>query len=342
MKKNKTNFIGLFYFFVHFILEVTTFYIMASYTDSKSFWYIAVLFDLFAFVPQALIGTISDKNRKINFGLIGVILTTAAITIFKLNMNNGLILIFLTIGNCLIHVHGAELTLRTSGGKTFPSALFVSGGSFGIITGKLLSMYNITPLVVILINIISLLIILYTRKYQANEDNYLDKFNYANSEINIKVVIILAVLVVAIRSYMGFALPTSWNKPITQTSLLDCFLGIGKATGGILIDKVNIKAAAIISTVVALPFILFGNNNMVISLIGIMFFSMTMPVTLAIIVSELKDNPGLAFGLTTTGLFVGSIPVFFYNVNSLIPNYLMLTLLTLLSIIILYKITVRR
>ena len=342
MKKNNSNLIGLLYFLVHFILETTTFYIISSYTTSKSFWYIAILFDLFAFVPQALIGAISDKYRNINFGLIGVILTTVATTLLKLNANYILIVTFLTIGNCFIHVHGAESTLRTSNGKMFPSALFVSGGAFGIITGKLLNKYNITPLIIILANIISFLIISYTKKYQKEEDNYLDKYNYANPNINIKVSLLLAVFVVAIRSYMGYAIPTSWNDTIYKTILLYCFMGIGKATGGILIDKINIKTAAIVSTVVALPFIIFGNNNMIISLIGIMFFSMTMPVTLAITVSWLKTNPGIAFGLTTTGLFLGSMPLFFYKVDSLVLNYILLTSLTILSIIILYKITDKR
>ena len=342
MKKNSPNIIGLLYFLVHFILETTTFYIVSFYTKSEYFWYMAVLFDLFAFVPQALIGTISDKYRKINFGLIGVILTTTAVTLLKLEAHYILVLTFLTIGNCFIHVHGAEATLRTSNGKMFPSALFVSGGAFGIITGKLLAMHNITPLIVIIVNIISFLIILYTKKYQLSEDTNLNKYNYANSNMNIKIVILLAVIVVAVRSYMGYAIPTGWNNTLYKTILLYCFMGVGKVTGGILIDKINIKMAAIISTVISLPFILFGNSHMIISLIGIMFFSMTMPVTLAIIVSELKTNPGLAFGLTTTGLFVGSLPVFIYRITSVSLNYITLTILTIISIIILYKITDKR
>ena len=57
----------------------------------------------------------------------------------------------------------------------------------------------------------------------------------------------------------------------------------------------------------ALPFLLFGDRYMLISLIGVMFFSMTMSVTLAVLVSVLPDAPGLAFGLTASALWPGMI-----------------------------------
>ena len=43
---------------------------------------------------------------------------------------------------------------------------------------------------------------------------------------------------------------------------------------------------------------------MIVSLIGVAMFSMTMSITLAILVSVLKKKPGLAFGLTTIGLWL--------------------------------------
>ena len=65
---------------------------------------------------------------------------------------------------------------------------------------------------------------------------------------------------------------------------------------------------------------------------------MTMPVTLAILVSRLKKNPGIAFGLTTIALFVGSFPAFFFIINSLLINGIVFTILTILCTIILVKI----
>ena len=115
-----------------------------------------------------------------------------------------------------------------------------------------------------------------------------------------------------------------------QTFLLFTFMGIGKALGGILSDIFGIKKVAILSTILAIPFLAFGDKVMVVSLIGVMFFSMTMAITLASIVSVLKKNPGLAFGFTTIGLFLGTVPIFFVKIPSMITNIIMIAVLSLL------------
>ena len=61
-----------------------------------------------------------------------------------------------------------------------------------------------------------------------------------------------------------------------------------------------------------------------------MFFSMTMSITLAILVSVLKKTPGLAFGLTTIGLFLGTAPIFFIEIAN---SYFNLALIVALSLL---------
>lgn len=78
---------------------------------------------------------------------------------------------------------------------------------------------------------------------------------------------------------------------------------------------------------------------MFISLFGIMLFSMTMAVTLGILVSTLKKTPGLAFGLTTIGLFLGTIPIFFIRFTTLLSNCILITVLTVICLIMALKIT---
>ena len=71
---------------------------------------------------------------------------------------------------------------------------------------------------------------------------------------------------------------------------------------------------------------------MIVSLIGVMFFSMTMAITLGILVSKLKKTPGLAFGLTTIGLFLGTAPIFFIKVN-MISNIVIIIVASILCAI---------
>lgn len=335
MKQNK-NILGILYFIIHFIIEITSFYIVSSYIDTNLVWILALMYDFFAFVPQGIFGYLKDKGIKTNFTIIGMILSTLSLILLYFNLNAIVVILVLSIGNCMIHIQGAETTLRTSNGQMAPSAIFVSGGSFGVITGKILAMYNVPIPFVIIINLLMLIPIAICNKYvYLIDDKNLEKYNFSNKNINSKVIITLAVFVVIVRAYMGYGIPTTWNKTLIQTILLYCSMGIGKAMGGILIDSIGIKKTALLSTIGSLPFLLFGNNVMAISLIGIMMFSMTMAVTLGLIVSEIKKYPGVAFGFTTIGLFLGSLPVFVFRINSILINCLMVTILTVASVIVL-------
>ena len=338
MNHNK-NILGYLYFIIHFIAEITSFYILTLYTNNDLIWILALLYDFIAFVPQGLLGYLRDKGLKINFATIGLLLTTLSLLLFNFNINEILVILILSIGNCMIHIQGAETTLRSSKGKISPSAIFVSGGSFGVITGKVLATYNIPIYLIIIINLLMIIPIIICNKYShLINDKNLDKYNFSNKKINSKTIITLAVFVVIVRSFMGYGIPTTWNKTLIQAVYLYCAMGLGKAIGGLLIDSIGIKKTALISTIGALPFLLLGNNIMTISLIGIMMFSMTMAITLGIIVSELKKYPGVAFGLTTLGLFLGALPIFFFRINTVLTSYIIITSLTIISTIILIKI----
>ena len=332
--KSKKNIAGILYFFVHFMIEIVSFYILASYTSAVLAWTIAIVYDFFAFIPQGLFGYLRDDNVKINFAAVGIFLSTVALLFFKLDINPIVVIVVLAIGNCMIHVEGAETTLRISAGRMTPSALFVSGGSFGLITGQILAMNKIPIWIILIVNLLIIIPVIKCSKYKYM-NNKISKYNYSNKKLSSKTIIVLATIVVIIRAYMGYAIPTSWKTTISQVVLLYCFMGVGKAMGGILIDSIGIRKTALLSTIGALPFLLFGDNIMYLSLIGVMMFSMTMAVTLALIVSEMMQKPGVAFGLTTVGLFLGTVPIFVYKVTSTLTNCLIVISLTVASIIIL-------
>lgn len=335
---------GYLYFYIHFVTEIICFFALARVVgDSIILWFTPLLYDTFAFVPQGLIGYISDKYRKINMALIGTVFLIFGIILFNINSVHIYIsIIVIAIGNALIHVMGAETTLRTSDGKLSHSAIFVAGGSFGVVTGKLLGKTNLPFVLLIFLVLTMIPFILLAEEYLKDNKKIEEKqcmnFNYHNTEINPIIIIFLATLIVIVRGYMGYGIPTTWNKTVIQTIILYSFMGIGKALGGILSDAFGIRKIALVSTVVALPFLLIGDNFMIISLIGVMFFSMTMAITLGLLVSVLKTKPGLAFGFTTIGLFLGSIPIFIFKITSIFINGIIISILTILCIFILMKI----
>ena len=328
---------GFLYFYIHFVTEVACFYALARYIESPPvMWMITVAYDLLAFTPQSVIGYISDRFRKISFSLIGLVMLAAALPLQQYMASPWLSLVILCLGNACTHVDGAEITLRTSNGSLSHSAIFVAGGSFGVITGKLLAGAGIpywAPLVLTLSALpFAMAAKLYLNKAPASAEVPCRAFRYNDPRRNKYLVILLSVIVVISRGYMAYGIPISWRKSTLQTVMLFCFMGLGKALGGVCADLFGIKKTAIISLAAALPFLLFGDNNMYLSLIGVMFFSMTMSVTLAVIVSVLPKAPGLAFGFTTIGLFLGATPVFFIKVTGFAANCVMLTVMTALCV----------
>lgn len=326
---------GYLYFYIHFVVEVVCFYYLSKVSNSPIVWLVPFLYDVFAFVPQSIIGYINDRYPKFRVSLWGVVLLFIGMAIFSFTSLNKFISLFIIcFGNAFLHVGGAENTLKNSKGKLSHSAIFVSGGSFGVITGRLLAK-TVLPSWIMLPFILTMIpFILFADTYNSKESNC-ENFNYVKSGLNIGVVIFLATLVVVVRGYMGYGIPTSWNKTVLQNVYLFCIMGLGKALGGILSDAYGIRKVGILSTLLAIPFLAIGDEVMFISLIGVMFFSMTMSITLAILVSCLKDHPGLAFGHTTIGLFLGTAPIFFIKIPSTIVNIIMITVLSIACSIIL-------
>lgn len=330
---------GWLYFYIHFVTEVICFYYLSiQMGDSVFLWIFPFIYDALAFVPQSVIGYISDKFPKIPMGIIGIGLLATAGLSFWLGFLPGkyTALVILCIGNACVHVNGAEVTLRCSKGKLAHSAIFVSGGSFGVITGKLLASIHLPHIAIILLVLTGIPFVMLAEYYRKNADkiqNSCKDFNYASTNLPAIIVIILAVMVVAVRGYMGYGIPTSWNKSVIQTVLLYVTMGVGKAAGGIVADRFGAKKTAMFSAALALPFLLFGDNIMIISLIGVMLFSMTMSITLGILVSVLQKTPGLAFGFTTIGLFIGTAPVFFFKFTTNLSNCIIIAVLTVLCLL---------
>ena len=327
---------GYLYFYIHFIVEVACFYFLTKVTSNHWIvWLIPLFYDAFAFVPQGLIGYINDKHPKLKIDILGVILLVLSFLVYLLlDINIYYSLTLLCLGNACLHVTGAEVTIKSSNGKLSSPAIFVAGGSFGVITGKLLAKYNINPYLIIVLILTMIPFILLANTYDDKKIKEC-KYDYAKKSINPIIVLFMATLVVIVRGYMGYGIPTSWNKTTLQTVILFVSMGIGKALGGILSDLYGIRKVGILSTLIAIPFLAFGDNLMLVSLIGVLFFSMTMSITLAIIVSVLKKHPGLAFGFTTIGLFLGTVPIFFIKIPSIIVNIIMISILSLLCSIML-------
>ena len=300
-------------------------------------WIIALSFDFFAFVPQSIFGKLMDKYHKVNLGLVGGALMLIAVLIFNHTPLKVLGIIFVALGNAMIHEVGAIATTSISNGKLTHSAIFVGGGSFGVVIGQTLGSVQYTMVVSFVACLIIILMIKLSNKFWMKEKREIPEFNLTKENINPWLILIIAFMVVSVRSYIGYAIPIAWKKEVWQAFLLFFVMGIGKVMGGILSDKFGAKKIGVFSTLLCIPFLLMGNNNMIISIIGVFMFSLTMSITFGMLLSAIKDSPGVAFGITTIGLFVGVLPVFFLGTLPLLINNILIVILSVACATGLYK-----
>ena len=331
LKPISTRSVGWLYGFVHFAVEVCCFYFLFSRLQALTLWPVyAFLFDALAFVPQCFMGLWLDRLGRERFGIIGCIFLILAL-LLPMDL---IALLFLTAGNAMVHISGAKHTLSSAEGKITPCSIFVAGGSFGVITGQLLgaagSCFLWIPLVCMLLALGACIAIFFGHKLERGE---VCSFRVSSETLSLGLIVLFAFLSAAIRAYVAYAIPTAWKKETIHAIFLFCSMGIGKYLGGVLCDRIGYQKTATLSLLFSLPFLLFGNHLMGISLIGVGLFSMTMPVTVAILASAFPRNPAFAFGITTVALFVGTAPAFFIRPEGLLINQLIVLILGLLAAI---------
>ena len=332
--RNKGALTGTKYFIVHACVEIVCFYLLRVHYPTAMAGAIALLYDFVAFLPQGIIGDFMIRHKKIPFETIGHVLMGVSIFVIASPVKavhiGGYLL--LGTGNAILHECGAVATVADSEGKIFPSALFVAGGSFGVVIGQTMGIHQVSPYFLIIPLAVSELLCL-TAKTSVRKETY-PVFHVVNTKLAAGLILLIAFLVTAVRSYIAYAIPISWNKELWQSFFLFFIMGAGKALGGFLADRIGVRKTAFIGTHAAVPFLLFGDQLMVISCIGVFFFSMTMSITFAMCLSVLKENPGLAFGITTAGLFLGLLPAFLVQFDQIV-NAVLITVLSILSFVLL-------
>lgn len=334
---------GFAYLFVHFTVEVLCFYtVYHIFSGTELWWLVGILFDTLAFAPQAAIGRFCEKHPHFLPGPAGGAMLMAGAAMILLGPSVTAVwvtgFILLTIGNCCVHISGAMATLRVSEGNLSESALFVGGGSFGVITGRLLSRSAgifWLPFVLMAAGIAVMFFIDRRVKNKYGSEAY--DFDAAPclhdfaAEKTDYVIILILTLVVCVRAYIGYGLPTAWNQTTVQTIFLFCFMGTGKILGGVFSDLFGARRVGVFSCLAAIPVLLVSNNIMWLSLIGVALFSMTMAITLGGLVSVLRQDPGVAFGITTIGLLLGTVPTFFFPMPERLKCNILIAVMSVLA-----------
>lgn len=327
------------YSVLHLLVDGVCALAMFGHFSVNGKWYIyLLLYNFCAFAMQMPLGVVLDglnsKKRKrkyspnVVFAVLGVVLTLIGVVTHP---------VLLGLGNALFHLGGGVGTIEEDTAKEWQGrglGVFVAPGAIGLYIGTQLAKSGgsvwgiaIAGALMLAFCIAGKLILdknsqkVFDEKSGSNgmeTQALMKKKDYLggshNGYKNYKKISLLLVggcfSVVVLRSYLGMVISFPWKTTLIAGVLAVLAIALGKMSGGFLAGCLGWKKASLISLGLAAVCYLFS-QSMPLGLFALFFFNMTMPITLYLLVQELKELPGLAFGILTFGLFLGFLPEYF-------------------------------
>jgi len=326
------------YSVIHFIVDLACAILVTNVVTQKmglgiNLFVAVLLYNFFAFAMQLPIGIMADKiNKNAICSAIGCVLVAIAFGFSSLGM---IACVIAGIGNAMFHVGGGIDVLNISNKKATLSGIFVSTGAMGIfLGGKSGSVGFDTYSIVIFVLLISAMALLWLYN-QIKDKVKNEKVILPTTSKNEMIAIACLIITVAIRGYVGLILSFEWKSNMILAFISILAVVFGKMLGGVIGDKIGFTKISLLSLGVSAFLFIFAFDNSILGILAILFFNMTMPITLTALSNILFNNKGMAFGLLTVALFIGAVPVFF-GYEDVLFNATGLFFVTILSAIILY------
>lgn len=293
----------------HFLVDFTCAFLMITLVASASSARLPclLLYNFCAFALQMPAGLIADRlDRNAAVAVSGFVLTLIAFACYPVPL---LCAVVLGIGNCLYHVGGGVDVLHFSETKQWMLGVYVSPGAVGLFLGGMLARQSLLALPLGFVLILAAMALLTAglhlthplRKPSGNVPPSLKTMGRAPV-----LAVILLLLVVVLRSYVGMTLSFPWK---TGGWSLLMILGVagGKAAGGFLADRLGAIRASVVSLSLCALLFCFSSTP-VCGLLAVFLFNMTMPLTLFAMARLFPSARGFAFGTLTFALFLGYLP----------------------------------
>lgn len=326
------------YSIIHFVVDLSCAILATNLLVQKmglcNNLFIAVLiYNFFAFAVQLPIGIVADKvNKNAICSAIGCILVAIAFGF----SNFGIIsCIIAGIGNAMFHVGGGIDVLNISNKKAALSGIFVSTGAMGIFLGGKSASVGFDKYFIIVLILLFCAILLFWLYNQIKDKVKNEEVIAPKININEMISIICLMITVVIRGYVGLILSFEWKSNFILALLSIFAVVFGKMLGGIIGDRIGFMKISLISLIVSAFLFIFAFDNSILGILAILFFNMTMPITLTALSNILFNNKGMAFGLLTFALFIGAVPVFL-GYTDVIFSSIGLFFTTIISAVILY------
>lgn len=289
----------------HFLIELSCSWMLTRGADESRIGLTDItLFNVLAFGLQPLIGWAADRWRAaLLLAFVGALLVLGAIT-----LPPAVGLALLGLGNGCFHIGAGCMSIKASNRRLLGLGIFVGPGALGLTLGIGLAR---TPLmhVPIAIALVMLLILCGVWFARPRSDGLepTERREKAQTLRLLGLAVPLVLLCIAIRSFVGLGMSFSWNTTVATAIGVGLALAVGKITGGWLADRMGWIFSVVLVLIVSVPTLWLGAKHASSGLIGIALFQAPMAVTLGTLVRFLPGRPGLAFGLASAAVYVGSI-----------------------------------
>lgn len=311
----KLSVVGV-YSVIHCIVDMACAMLIAGIltpvvTNSNVLWLGVLLYNLFAFAFQLPFGIVADKyNKNAIVSAIGCLFIILAYVVSPISI---LACVLAGIGNALFHVGGGIDVLNISEKKATLPGIYVATGALGLYIGSKTVYLGFDKFyLVISLLILSILAMLWLYK-QAKGKYNINNEEPVFEELSTKKNIIMYCLLftICMRGYLGLILNFDWKSSFEMGLVCVIAVVLGKMLGGIVGDQFGWRKTSTISLLLSAILFIFAFNNSVCGVLAMLFFNMTMPITLTALSNTFNNNKGMAFGLTTLALFIGAVPVLF-------------------------------
>ena len=261
-----------------------------------------ILYNFCAFVLQMPLGLVADvmktRNREDSSLLMiasGSILTVSALA--------GSPVWVYGLGNALFHVGGGMITMhedQENGFKGRGLGSFVAPGALGLFAGNLVAGNRVIR---VFAAVVMMALCLWLFLIVKNDNPVRENHEFTLDDASV-MTIVITVLVVIIRSYIGLAVSFSWKQGLLLGFLNVLCVASGKTLGGFCGSRFGYRKTVIVSLLMATVLYFLGNIP-VCGLLAVLLFNMTMPVTLYLLAEKMRHLEGFAFGILTFALFIG-------------------------------------
>lgn len=319
----------------HFIVDFACFFILfGRFTQSAgptSAGLGFLVYNVIAFGLQPVFGYICDRRKGLPAGALGCFLVAAAVIPI---LGVWAQLAAAALGNALFHVGGGINNLSSSDGRMGASGIFVSSGGLGVALGTLAASYA-GPSAYLCLAVTAAVsvcgVLTASIRPLSSESGYEPRaFIPAVNAKGFYAVIALCFISIFVRAYVGGSVPMGFKTGALMAVLVACAASLGKALGGFAADRFGARLTGAVTLLASAPLLCLFHDSAYLCALGLMLFNMSMPITLCGIASKLPRNPGLAFGLSTLALLLGSAPLFFFVVEGP-ARIIVMAALTLLS-----------